>query len=150
LYKSYAIAKFVKLTTWHHLSAKVGTNFADKRMSLGRYSSLADSGHGVSFCFFFVLLLENYISQSSGIQCFIHIYLYPSNETKQELLSIHMVPTGPPAVPLSITKGSPLAYLHTWNKIELSPPPNMWAYCMFMSYKPYGVRNTETRKRIDP
>jgi hypothetical protein len=37
----------VTQTTWHPLSSKIGTNFADKRLSPGWYCSLADTGHGI-------------------------------------------------------------------------------------------------------
>jgi hypothetical protein len=37
------------LTTLHPSVCKLDTNFSDKRRSLGRYTSLADSGHGAQF-----------------------------------------------------------------------------------------------------
>jgi hypothetical protein len=37
----------VTMATWHPICVNVGTNFADKRLSLSRYSLLADSGYGI-------------------------------------------------------------------------------------------------------
>jgi hypothetical protein len=40
---------YIALSAQHPLSSKLGTNLADKWWSLGRFSSLADYSHGVSY-----------------------------------------------------------------------------------------------------
>jgi hypothetical protein len=67
--RDYGRRGSITLTMWHPLSAKVGTNFANMRLALGRYVNIVCSQtQAMEFSFFFSL--SNWIICQVLIVCY--------------------------------------------------------------------------------
>jgi hypothetical protein len=73
------------------LSANVGTNFADKRRSLGRYSSLADSGHGVRYSIVYGSLLNSPKLRYRNTQIYANLPPHPDSCRPAEHSVLHVL-----------------------------------------------------------